>query len=363
MLRHFGQHEGGLLGYTRNVLREVVRLNSSHDFVFIYDNPGFIGTHGSRPNVREVAVSAPSRLVWDHLVVPYVARREGLDLIFNPKFSVPLLTRRPVVFVCHGLDWFVEPRWSPWPDRMSHRHLVPQYARRAKRIIAVSKSTREDVQHFLGVDGDKIHTVHLGIGESFLDPMPAETVSAIHRAYDLPERYFFFCGQIYPPKNFGRLVQAYSRVGPAVDTHLLVAGTHLNLSERELALVDTLGLKDWVRQVGWIEHDELPAFYQGAVALVMPSLYEGFPSPPLEAMACGCPVVTSNRHGNKEVARDAAILVDPEDVESIADGMRQILADEALRNELISAGCQRVRDFSWRKCARETLAVLESTLS
>ena len=80
MLRHFGQHEGGLLGYTRNVLREIVRLNRSHDFVFIYDNPGFIGTYGSRPNVREVAVSAPSRLVWDHLVVPYVARREGLDL-------------------------------------------------------------------------------------------------------------------------------------------------------------------------------------------------------------------------------------------------------------------------------------------
>ena len=122
----------------------------------------------------------------------------------------------------------------------------------------------------------------------------------------------------------------------------------------------SLGVSQWVLRPGWIDHEVLPAFYALAEALVLPSLCEAFGVPLLEAMASGCPIVTANRYGTAELACGAAVLVDPGDVESIADGMRQVATDQILRQQLISAGRERAKDFSWKKCARETLKILEA---
>ena len=139
-----------------------------------------------------------------------------------------------------------------------------------------------------------------------------------------------------------------------------MAGTYTWLCEDEIALIDQLGISRWVVRPGWINHEVLPAFYALAEALALPSLYEACPSPLLEAMSSGCPIVTADRHGTAELAGEAAVLVDPEDVESIAHGMRRMVCDQGLRQQLIQAGRQRVKDFSWEKCARETIKVLES---
>jgi glycosyltransferase involved in cell wall biosynthesis len=148
-------------------------------------------------------------------------------------------------------------------------------------------------------------------------------------------------------------------VGPELGISLVVAGGHTWLCEDEIALIEQLGISQWVLRLEWIDHETLPAFYALAEALVLPSLYEAFGLPLLEAMASGCSIVTSDRYGTAELACDAAVLVDPEDVESIADGMRCVVSDQNLRQQLIGVGRERVKDFSWKKCAKETMTVFE----
>jgi glycosyltransferase involved in cell wall biosynthesis len=250
------------------------------------------------------------------------------------------------------------PHGSRWPDRLSHRFLIPRYARKATQIIAVSETARRHVVEYLDVDEERVTTVHLGVDARFLVAPSEAARAAARKRFGLPQRYFFYCGQIYPPKNFGRLVQAYARVGPPNGISLVVAGTHTWRSEAEIALIDRMGLRPWVVETGWVERDALPVLYDLATALVMPSLYEACPSPILEAMAIGCPIVTSDRHGTAELAGHAGVLVDPEEVESIAEGMTRIIEDDALRATLVARGRERVRAFTWERTARGTLEVL-----
>jgi glycosyltransferase involved in cell wall biosynthesis len=177
--------------------------------------------------------------------------------------------------------------------------------------------------------------------------------------YQLPTRYFLYSGAVYPPKNFTRLVQAYAKVGPSRGISLVIAGGENRfLSEHELQEPARLGLGEWVKWCGWIDTQTLPAFYQMAEALLLPSLFESLGLPILEAMASGCPVVTSDRYGTKEIAQDAAVLVDPESVDAIAEGMLSVLDNAALRGRLIQAGLQRSVTFTWERCAAEILKVL-----
>jgi glycosyltransferase involved in cell wall biosynthesis len=363
MLRHYNQHGGGVWEYTRNLLREMLALETQYEFVLFYRDPKLVGTYTKQDGVREIALKATSRLLWDQVAVWQAAKREQLDLLFNPKFSLPLLVSCRTVFVCHGLDWYVMPWGSPWPDRLSHRYLIPHYAHKADAIIAVSYATKEHVIHYLGVPEQRIHPVYHGLDEVFQRPIPQTLLADVRQRYHLPERFFLYCGHIYPPKNFGRLLQAYARVGPPRNTALVVAGQHLSLCLDELALIDRLGLASWVVMPGWIGHDILPAFYAMAEALVLPSLYESFGMPLIEAMSSGCPVVTANRYGPPELVGEAGILVNPDEVDSIAEGMCQVVTDRALRQWLVERGRERVRKFSWKTCAKETLQVLESTMA
>jgi glycosyltransferase involved in cell wall biosynthesis len=359
MLRHFENPKGGVNNYTQNLLRAWFRANLDHEFVLIYQDPSFIGKYSEHPRVRELAISCRNKLLWDQVVVPWVERQEKLDLIFNPKYSVPLSTRCPTVFVCHGLDWYVMPWGSKYMDRLSHRFLIPLYAKKADGIIAVSKSTATDCQRFLKIPETKQRTIYHGIGQSFLVKEPDENASTIAAKYSLPKNFLLFVGGIYPAKNFARLIRAYAKVGPDLGLPLIVAGEHMYLSERGIKLVSELGVKNWVRFVGWINHVELPIFYQRARALLLPSLYEACPSPILEAMAIGCPVVTGNNTGMCEIAGDAALLVDSHDESNIAAGIRRIATDESLRSELVKRGKSKANYFNWDRCASETIEFLE----
>jgi glycosyltransferase involved in cell wall biosynthesis len=364
MLRHYDQHGGGVKVYTQRLLRAMLDLRSEHEFIFLYRNPSLVGTYRNEASVEEVALPARSVLSWDQMAVPAAVRPHRIDLLFNPKYSIPLRAACPAVWVCHGLDWYVMPWGSRLVDRLSHRFLVPRYASRANAIIAVSEVTRQHVMHYLRVPAERVVTVYSGVDDVFRRPMSDTELGKIRTRYSLPERFLLYAGAVYPPKNFARLVQAYARVGPARGIPLVVAGGENRfLSEDELREPERLGIAEWVRWPGWIEQEELAAFYALADALLLPSLFESCGLPVLEAMASGCPVVTADRHGTKELAEGAAVLVNPESVESIADGIRSVLDDGALRARLVAAGRDRSRAFQWRRCAGETLAVLERVKS
>lgn len=360
MLRHYDQHMGGVRVYTRKLLQAMLDLRTGHEFVFLYRSPALLGSHGGDPQVQEVALPARSFLGWDQIAVPGAVRRYGIDLLFNPKYSIPLRAGCPTVWVCHGLDWYVMPWASKFVDRLSHRFLVPRYASRAAAIVAVSEVTRLHVMQYLRVPPDRVVTVYSGVDDVFRRPVDETRLAAVRAKHSLPDRFLLYAGAIYPPKNFTRLVRAYARVGPARGIPLVVAGGENRfLSEGELQEPAALGIGEWMRWLGWVEQEELAALYALADALLLPSLFESCGLPVLEAMASGCPVVTADRYGTKELAEGAAVLVDPESVEAIATGMERVLDDRELRTTLIAAGRERSREFQWRRTAVETLQVLE----
>ncbi|MGN6391060.1 MAG: glycosyltransferase family 4 protein [Gemmatimonadales bacterium] len=359
MLRHYDQHQGGVRVYTRRLLEAIFALEPAHEFILLYRNPALVGTYAHH-GVEETALSARSVLLWDQVAVPAAVRRHRVDVLFNPKYSIPLRAGCPAVWVCHGLDWYVMPWASRFIDRMSHRFLVPRYASRAAAIVAVSEVTREHVMHYLRVAPERVATVYSGVDDVFRRPPDPGHLEAVRRKYNLPDRYVLYAGAVYPPKNFTRLVRAYARVGPPRGVPLVVAGGENRfLSERELLEPEALGITDWVRRPGWMDQDDLASVYAMAQALLLPSLFESCGLPVLEAMAAGCPVVTADRYGTKELAEGAAVLVDPESVDAIADGIARVLDDSALRARLITAGHARSEPFRWSRTARDTLAVLE----
>jgi glycosyltransferase involved in cell wall biosynthesis len=361
MLRHYDQHGGGVRVYTHQILRAMLDLQSPHEFVFLYKNSALVGTYRGDPQVTEVVLPGKSILRWDQVEVPRAARKYRFDVLYNPKYSIPIFADCATVWVCHGLDWYVMPWASRRIDRLSHKFLVPRYARKADAIIAVSEITREHVIQYLPIASERVVTVYSGVDDAFRHAAEADNREGLQRRYDLPARYFLYSGAIYPPKNFTRLVQAYARVGPAAGVSLVIAGGENRfLSAHELKVPDELGLTKWVKWLGWVEPKLLPALYQGAEVLLLPSLFESYGLPIAEAMAAGCPVLTANRYGTKEIAGDAALLVDPESVDEIAEGMRRLVTEPDLRRRLISAGKERVRPMTWRRCAQETLQVLEN---
>jgi glycosyltransferase involved in cell wall biosynthesis len=364
MLRHYDQHGGGVKVYTQRLLRALLDLGSEHEFVFLYRNPELVGTYAGEPGVKETALPGKSVLAWDQVAVPAAVRRHGIDLLFNPKYSIPLRASCPAVWVCHGLDWYVMPWASRRIDRLSHRFLVPRYASKAAAIIAVSEVTRQHVMHYLKVEPERVATVYSGVDDVFRRSLSSDRLEQIRAKYSLPDRFLLYAGAIYPPKNFTRLIKAYAKVGPARGIPLVVAGGENRfLSEAELREPESQGIASWVRWPGWVAQEDLAGFYALADGLLLPSLFESCGLPVLEAMAAGCPVVTSNCYGTKELAQGAAILVNPESEEAIAEGIRTVLEDETRRAELIAAGRDRSAAFHWRRCASETLAVLESAWS
>jgi glycosyltransferase involved in cell wall biosynthesis len=361
MLRHYDQHGGGVRIYTHRILRAMLDSKTPHEFVFLYQNPDLAGTYAADARVTEAVLPGKNILWWDQVEVPRAIDRYGIDVLYNPKYSLPLRARCPAAWVCHGLDWYVMPWASRRIDRLSHKFLVPRYARRADAIIAVSEITREHVIEYLPISGDRVFTVYSGVDDSFRRRASVQERESLRRRYELPARYFLYSGAIYPPKNFTRLVQAFAKVGPAAGISLVIAGGENRfLSEHELKVPEQLGIDSWVKWLGWVDPELLPALYQMADVLLLPSLFESYGLPIVEAMASGCPVLTSNRFGTREIAGNAALLVDPESVEEIAAGMHRLATEGALRDQLIASGLERVEPLTWARCAEQSLRVLEN---
>jgi glycosyltransferase involved in cell wall biosynthesis len=361
MLRHFDQHDGGVKVYTRELLQSLLSINKQHEIVLLYRNPARLGMYSKWDGVTEVLLEGGSIVYWDQIKVPQAIREHGIDVLFNPKYSIPLRAKCPTAWVCHGLDWYVMPHASRWIDRMNHRLLIPQYARRASAVIAVSNTTRDHLIQYLDVKPERIHTVYSGLSEHFRRAPTPEEMAAVRERHKLPPKFLLYCGAVYPPKNFTRMIQAYATVGPARGVPLVIAGgTNRFLSEHELLEPKRLGIEKWVQWLGWLENRELPPIYALAEGLLLPSLYESVGMPVMEAMAMGCPALTSDCYGTLEIAGNAAVLVSPGYVDHIAKGMVSLLEDAALRERLCAAGRVRAQQFTWEKTATQVLDVLES---
>ncbi|MGD8398167.1 MAG: glycosyltransferase family 1 protein [Anaerolineae bacterium] len=303
----------------------------------------------------------PVRIAWEQAVQPWAARRAGVDLIHAPAFVGPLAGAPPFVVTIHDLSFLLYPERFRAGNRRYLRLFTRLSVGRARRVIAVSQSTRDDVVRLYGLAPDRVDVVHNGVDGAYR-PLPPGEVAAFRARQNLPERFILFVGTLEPRKNVTGLVEAYARL-PLPRPPLMLVGGKGWLYDEVYARVEQLGLGSEVHFVGFVDSGELPWWYNAAEVFVYPSFYEGFGLPALEAMACGTPVIASDTSSLPEVVGAAGVLVDPEDPEALAATLDRVLTDSTLAGALQAAGPQQAARFSWQRAARETAASYRRALN
>lgn len=289
---------------------------------------------------------------WTHLGLSQALRRDRSDALFVPSHVIPALHPTVSVVTVHDLGYRHEPESHTRRGRAMLELATRWNARAATRIIAISEQTKIDLQQHYQVDNERIDIIHHGIDHDrfrVLDPSEYDECLA---NLGINKPYILFLSTIQPRKNVVRLIEAFEVLDES-DLTLVLAGKHGWLSQAAIARANRSSAK--IKLLGHVPDEALNALYNGASVFALPSLYEGFGMGIAEAMACGCPVVTSDRSSMPEVAGGAAVLVDPLSVESITAGLRQALED---RERLIHDGLSRARDFSWDRAARQTMQTI-----
>ncbi len=297
-----------------------------------------------------------------HVTLPRLARRYRADLVHFTANVGALPMPRNAVLTMHDLSFLHHPEWFSVSRAWYYRAAAPYAARRARRVIAVSQHTADELQQWLGLPADRIDVVHNGLSRVFR-PASEEARAIARTTYGLPERFFLYVGTLEPRKNVPRIIEAWSAIAKDTDCDLVIAGREGWKTGPVSDAAARSPHRERVRLPGYVADEHLPALLSTATAFVWPSLFEGFGWPPLEAMACGAPVITSSTSSLPEIVGDAAITVTPDDVGALADAMRQIAADAVLRDTLREKGLARAALFSWERAAQETVAAYERAIA
>lgn len=362
----------GIGRYARQLVHALTELDAENEYVLLMAGAGVRKSDSSleavagRTNVRTVNLPISDRtmvILWHRLRLPLWVELVcgALDIFHSPDFALPPVGRARTVLTVHDLSFMRVPQCSDRRLRSYLLQVVPTSVRRADVVLADSECTRQDVIELLGVDPTHMEVVYPGVEQRFRPVQDVHVLDAVRKRYDLPVRFVLGLGTLQPRKNFDRLIRAYARLKKDTRSkvQLVIAGGPGWMYEGIFRQVEELGVQDMVCFPGYVADEDLPTLYTLADLFVFPSLYEGFGLPPLEAMACGTPVVTSNVSSLPEVVGDAALLVDPLDVAALAEAMQRVLIDADLRNKMIRQGQERARRFTWSEAARKLLGVYE----
>jgi glycosyltransferase involved in cell wall biosynthesis len=329
---------------------------------------GFATPLRDRKTPRDRLATIAHDVWWTQVGAVDAARACGARLLHVPAMMAPLGRSLRVIATIHDLAILRFPqKFRTWQRTFSN-YLLPRVVRSVDAIVAVSDATKTDLVELLSVDPARVSVIPCGVSSDFWPLADGDArIDAVRRQYSLPREYAITVGAIEPRKNLPRLLRALKLLATTrkefADLTLLHVGPKGWLAHDVSSAVAELGLQDRVRFLGYVPNADLAALYQLARVSIYPSLFEGFGLPVLEAMACGCPVVTSNSSSMPEVAGGAAVLVDPLSEESIADGLERVWTDDRLRGDLIGRGRCRASQFSWDSAARETLKLYDRVLA
>lgn len=308
--------------------------------------------------------AAPKRILWEQLAQPWALHRDHVDLVHAPVYVGPLVHRCPVVVTIHDLTFFRYPELFPSGNRKYLQRMTRATAAVASRVIVDSASTRRDVVELLDIPLDRISVIYPGTNQGAGGRPGTEDLRTWRESHALGDGFVLFVGTLEPRKNISLLLDAWSLLGGrrGLCPTLVIVGGKGWFYDALYARVRTLGLTDSVRFAGYVPDDELASWYAAASLFVFPSLYEGFGFTPLEAMACGTPVLASNRSSLPEVVGDAGILLRPDDPAVWADTIAMLLSSPEKRATMTEAGYLQAERFSWNETARQTADVYRQVL-
>ncbi|WP_129626572.1 glycosyltransferase family 4 protein [Candidatus Oscillochloris fontis] len=302
------------------------------------------------------------RIPWEQFLAPTLLRMTKASLYHGALNVVPFNCPVPSVVTIHDLAFIRFPQTFRAYNRTYLDFATRLSARRATRILAVSEHTKREVVGILGVPAERVVVTPNAARSHFRPPPPAE-LEAFRTRHGLPERFVLYVGTLEPRKNLTTLLDAYAEVTRRFpDVPLLVGGGKGWLYDTIFERLEHLGLREQVKFVGYLDEEELPLWYAAATVFAFPSIYEGFGMPPLEAMACGTPVVTSNTSSLPEVVADAGLMVDPRSADALAAALCRVLGDPDLHADLRTRGLRRATHFTWATTAERTLRAYEQTV-
>ena len=348
----------GTENYSLFLIRALLKLDRANQYRLYFNQPPEPGLSPAAANVEKRMMPFPR--LWTHVRLSREMALHPPDVLFVPAHVLPLIHPRRSLVTVHDLGYLHYPqahtRWARWYLQWS----TAPNARAAAHLIADSDATRRDLIEHTHTAPDKITVIYPGYDPSFAPVRDTARLAAVRSRYQLPEAYVLYVGTLQPRKNLARLLEAFAvLVQQGRKVHLAIAGKKGWLYQGLFTQAEQLGLQH-VHFTGYVPQEDLPALISAAQLFVLPSLYEGFGLPVLEAMACGTPVICSNTSSLPEVAGDAAALVNPLDTAELAQALCRVLDNADLRQDMVQRGLRQVQHFSWDKCGRETIEVLQS---
>lgn len=349
-------------------LRRITIAHPEHEFYFIFDrkwDERFIFSD----NVIPVKVGPQARhpflyYIWFEWSIPRILKKIKADVFLSPDAYLSLKTKVPSIPIFHDLNFEHYPKDLPVLERKYYRHFFPRYARKAEHIVTVSEFSKKDIVNIYDVSPEKVSVVYNGVNEDF-KPVPEEEQRACREKHSKGFPFFIFVGALHPRKNLVRLFQAfdYFKEQHKTDIKLVVVGNKKYWTREIQEAFEGMKYNDEVYFSGRMTAEELHRAVGSALAMAYVSYFEGFGLPIIEAFCCDTPVLTSNVTSMPEVAGDAALLVDPFSVKSIAEGLEKVALDPELRKKLISKGRERSQMFTWQNSAEQLWTVIEKVLN
>ena len=355
----------GLGWYTHELLRRMVAQHPEDEFCFFFDRP-FDPAFVYADNVRPMVLFPPARhpvlwYAWFEWAVPRALERCRADVFFSPDSFLSLRTATPTVLTVHDLIPLQHPEQVPWWARDYYRYFFPRYMRRAERLVAVSDFTKKMIVDTVGIPPEKIVVAHNGCRPGFR-PLGAADQQTVRTAFSNGQPYFFYAGAIHPRKNIPRLIEAFDlfKTATGAPAKLLLAGRFAWETGPVTSAVEQARHRSDIVFLGYVPEENLVRLQAAALATVNVSLSEGFGLPVLESMYCDTPVLCSNTSALPEVAGDAALLVQPESVRDIAEGLTKLYEDADLRATLIEKGRAQRRQFDWDRAANTVYGLIRA---
>ena len=344
--------------YWRGLIAGLARLDSGDEFLLYLDadlpEPKLPASESLRPRV----LHALNWRVWSAWSFPRALRKDAVQ-VAHVQYTIPPRMPCPVITSVHDVSFKRHPEFFALKDRLILDIGVKRSAKQAAGILAISEFTRTEILELYRIQPEKVTVVYPGVDEQFAPMARDAACEVVSRRYGMRSPFVLTVGVIQPRKNLHRLLEGFAKLKGIhrSDHKLVIVGKYgwkeANLERR----IEELGLAGEVILTGYVPYEDLPAFYNAAEVFVYPSVYEGFGLPPLEAMACGTPVITGDRSSLPEVVGDAGIMVDPYDPGAFADAMAEVLSSEPLRAQMSARGLEQAKKFSWDKMAREMLAI------
>lgn len=370
--RAFTDKKTGTENYSYQLLKVLAKIDRENIYK-VYLRPGALINLTDWPGNFQFSV-LNFQFLWTQVGLGLQTFIDKLDVLFVPAHTLPMI-RKPglkTVVTVHDLGSEYLPGMHQLKQRLYLGIMQRYQLKTASRIIAVSEATKQDLVEKIGLNPKKIIVAHEGYDKSLYRKLPIDTIVNRLNHYNLKPRlrrgspsaaniYYLFVGTVQPRKNLERVIEAFAEISSKENANLVIAGSKGWLSDEIYKLPKKLGIENQVKFLGYVQDEDLPALYAGATAFVYPSLFEGFGLPILEAQACGCPVITSSLSSMPEVVGSGAVLVNPYSVEEIAGAMKRVKR-EGERGKLVKNGLKNVKRFSWEKCARETLEILQSAI-